>query len=425
MGALSGLSGLSGLGGVAGVSNSAPTDISISASTIAENAGTNATVGTLSTTDPNAGNTFTYTLVSGTGSTDNALFNISGATLRASASLDYEASATRSVRIRSTDQGGLYCEEAFAITVTNVASSVQILTFGNVETVQKVQAYKYKATAVVDGGSPETTADFLYFDDLSVFYTAAQMATALDAALEALSNIGAGKVAVVGSGSGNDRVLTCTFDDTLVNAVLTLHASSVLQPAITLPETVTQQGVNGVAEVFTISGNASTGISTFDFNGGTFDVEFVAGLYVNHTGGPTGCTKTAGGELTDSFITFTKNATGTIADAFKTVGDAAVTTDTQGAGVKEIHAITPTPVLPASGAWKPCSTFGSIGYDSSEATIQSTISTGFGSGAPTVTGTLNAGAVVVESNGFESLGDNDLAPVNVSLTAPEITLVIS
>ena len=39
--------------------------------------GADAVVGTLSTTDPDAGNTFTYTLVSGTGSTDNGAFNIS------------------------------------------------------------------------------------------------------------------------------------------------------------------------------------------------------------------------------------------------------------------------------------------------------------------------------------------------------------
>ncbi len=101
-------------------SNSAPTDIALSNNTIAENAGANATVGTLSTTDPNVGDTFTYTLVAGTGSTGNGSFNISGNTLRATASLDFEAQSSYSVRIRTTDQGGLFFEEAFTITVTNV-----------------------------------------------------------------------------------------------------------------------------------------------------------------------------------------------------------------------------------------------------------------------------------------------------------------
>jgi len=101
--------------------NETPTDIALSASTIAENAGANAVVGTLSTTDPDTSNTYTYTLVAGTGSTDNASFNISGAQLRATASLDYETKSSYTVRVRATDQGGLFTEKAFTVTVTNVA----------------------------------------------------------------------------------------------------------------------------------------------------------------------------------------------------------------------------------------------------------------------------------------------------------------
>jgi autotransporter-associated beta strand protein len=100
--------------------NEPPTDIALSAATIAENAGTNAVVGTLSTTDPESGNTFTYSLVSGAGSTDNATFNVAGNQLRATASLNFEAKNSYSVRVRSTDQGGLFTEKAFTITATNV-----------------------------------------------------------------------------------------------------------------------------------------------------------------------------------------------------------------------------------------------------------------------------------------------------------------
>ena len=62
--------------------NSAPTDITLSNATVSTTAGSNAVVGTLSATDADSGDTFTYSLVSGTDSTDNALFNISGNTLR-------------------------------------------------------------------------------------------------------------------------------------------------------------------------------------------------------------------------------------------------------------------------------------------------------------------------------------------------------
>ncbi len=102
-------------------SNSAPSDISLNNLTIAENAGDNAVVGTLSTTDADAGDTtFTYTLVGGTGDTDNSSFNILNDQLRVNNSLDFESKSSYSVRIRSTDQGGLSTEKEFTITVIDV-----------------------------------------------------------------------------------------------------------------------------------------------------------------------------------------------------------------------------------------------------------------------------------------------------------------
>jgi hypothetical protein len=103
--------------------NEAPTDITLSTSSIAENAGVNAVVGTLATTDSDAGNTFTYALVFGTGDTDNGSFNISGNQLRATTSLDFETKTSYSIRVQSKDQGDLVVEKQFTITVTNVAET--------------------------------------------------------------------------------------------------------------------------------------------------------------------------------------------------------------------------------------------------------------------------------------------------------------
>ncbi len=61
--------------------NAAPTDLTLSPTSINENVAANSTVGSFTTTDPDAGNTFTYTLVAGTGDADNASFSISGANL--------------------------------------------------------------------------------------------------------------------------------------------------------------------------------------------------------------------------------------------------------------------------------------------------------------------------------------------------------
>jgi VCBS repeat-containing protein len=99
--------------------NVAPTDIALSNASVAENQPSGTAVGTLSTTDADAGDTFAYTLVSGTGDSDNASFQLSGSQLQTAAIFDFETKSSYSVRVRTTDGGGLFFEKAFTITVTN------------------------------------------------------------------------------------------------------------------------------------------------------------------------------------------------------------------------------------------------------------------------------------------------------------------
>ncbi|MDB5391591.1 MAG: hypothetical protein JWM11_7237 [Planctomycetaceae bacterium] len=101
-------------------SNLAPTDISLSTTSIAENNAANAAIGTLSATDANAGDTFTYSLVTGTGSTDNASFSISGNTLKIVPSANFEAQSSYSILVQVADQGGLKFQKQFTINVTDV-----------------------------------------------------------------------------------------------------------------------------------------------------------------------------------------------------------------------------------------------------------------------------------------------------------------
>jgi len=98
----------------------APTDIALSATTLPETSQDNAPVATLTTTDADSGDQFTYSLVSGLGSTDNGDFNIDGDNLRATAGLDFETKSSYLVRIRSTDRAGLSFDKAFTISVTDV-----------------------------------------------------------------------------------------------------------------------------------------------------------------------------------------------------------------------------------------------------------------------------------------------------------------
>ena len=66
----------------------APTNISLSSTSVDENESSGTVVGALSSTDVDGGDSHTYTLVSGSGSTHNSSFSISGSNLVTSASFN-------------------------------------------------------------------------------------------------------------------------------------------------------------------------------------------------------------------------------------------------------------------------------------------------------------------------------------------------
>jgi hypothetical protein len=101
--------------------NSGPTNIGLSNASMPENQPVGTTVGTFSTTDPDSGDSHTYTLVAGTGADDNAAFTIDASgNLKTAAEFDFEAKSSYSIRVRSTDSGGQSFEKVFTISVTNV-----------------------------------------------------------------------------------------------------------------------------------------------------------------------------------------------------------------------------------------------------------------------------------------------------------------
>ncbi|MFL5899757.1 MAG: cadherin domain-containing protein, partial [Solirubrobacterales bacterium] len=110
------------VGGAPSPQNHAPTGITLSHSSVAENEPVGAAVGTLSASDPDPGDTASFALVPGAGSTDNGSFRIVGSTLETNAVFDYETKNLYSVRIRATDHGTPAGQivRAFTITVTNV-----------------------------------------------------------------------------------------------------------------------------------------------------------------------------------------------------------------------------------------------------------------------------------------------------------------
>ncbi len=99
--------------------NNFPTDISLSNSQVAENQAINALVGNFSTADLDGGDTFTYSLVAGTGSINNASFDIDGNQLRTTEIFNFETKIFYNIRVEVTDSQGGTFEKAFSISITN------------------------------------------------------------------------------------------------------------------------------------------------------------------------------------------------------------------------------------------------------------------------------------------------------------------
>jgi hypothetical protein len=96
-----------------------PTALSLSNTTIVGNLPAGTLIGNFTSTDIDTGETFTYSLVSGDGSADNGYFAIVGNRLQSAMVLDHNARESYAIRVRTTDSGGLYFEQAFTITVSN------------------------------------------------------------------------------------------------------------------------------------------------------------------------------------------------------------------------------------------------------------------------------------------------------------------
>ena len=92
-----------------------PTNITLSNNRVHENLPINSVVGDFFTADPDIGDSFTYSLIPGVG--DNASFNICGNILHSSEVFDYASKPVYTIRVKSTDQGGLSIEKNFTIEI--------------------------------------------------------------------------------------------------------------------------------------------------------------------------------------------------------------------------------------------------------------------------------------------------------------------
>lgn len=108
--------------------NHKPTDITFSALVVKENLPVGSFVGKLSSSDPDASDTFLYSLVSGDGDTDNSKFFIRNDSLFTSQALSFTDNNSLSILVMTDDQKG----ETFIKTLTiNIVPDENLFVAGN------------------------------------------------------------------------------------------------------------------------------------------------------------------------------------------------------------------------------------------------------------------------------------------------------
>jgi len=214
--------------------NDAPTALDLSATTTPENNAPGAAVATLSATDADAGDTFTYALIAGDGDADNAAFSIVGDQLVLTGSADFEAQSSYTIRLQVTDAAGATFARTATIAVTNVqegsSGGVQIAGYTTTGTTATLTAandlvdpdgivgaiaysWQLAATGAVLGTGPSFTAGGaavtgpvqlvgIYTDTLGETMTRTAAESALIGRASAADNLtgGAGPSIIVGLG---------------------------------------------------------------------------------------------------------------------------------------------------------------------------------------------------------------------------------
>jgi gliding motility-associated-like protein len=150
-----------------------PTDINIDNNTINERSAAGTLVGTLSAVSADPAATFTYSLVTGTGSTDNGAFQIVGKQLQTAAVLNY---GVMSIRVLATSNNGLSVEKVLTINVNQVnqAPVMDVINDQHVCSGSDVQTLQLTGASAVEAGQTLTytiAADQPYFSTLMVSST--------------------------------------------------------------------------------------------------------------------------------------------------------------------------------------------------------------------------------------------------------------
>jgi len=311
-----------------GTTNAPPTEISLGSSTIAENAAPGTTIGTLTTTDADTGDTHTYSLVSGIGDNDNASFAIAGNELRSNAVFDYETKSAYSIRVRTTDAAGVYYEKVFVISVTDAYENPVVTTNSaltlNEDAAATVITNTYLKTTVNAGRSAIYT-----LTTAPVKGTVKKSGTGLNAGdTFTQSDIDTALITYTPNANANnmDEITFSVTDgmNTLAGNTFTIN----ITPVNDAPVIASNTGVTAdEGEAVTITQSALE-VTDIDSAAGALTYT-ISTAPVNGTLYKSGVAMSAGGTFTqddinNSRITYTHNGNETLADSFIfTVSDGA------------------------------------------------------------------------------------------------------
>lgn len=140
--------------------NETPTGIQLSNFAITENLHLGSTVAELSASDPDVGNVFTFSLVDGTGATHNSSFTVVDNQLKTALDIDYESLPVLQIRLRATDQEGLYFELPLQIYVFNLNEAPVDVTLTNASVTENLPAGTLIGS--FDATDPDISNTFTY-----------------------------------------------------------------------------------------------------------------------------------------------------------------------------------------------------------------------------------------------------------------------
>ena len=102
------------------VQNDVPSGLTLSNTVFAEETAVGTPIGTFSTTDADAGETFTYDFVAEGGVNANVLFSIDGNVLKTDGYFNFETQSSYLIRVKTTDAAGASFIQEFTLTVSDV-----------------------------------------------------------------------------------------------------------------------------------------------------------------------------------------------------------------------------------------------------------------------------------------------------------------